>query len=133
MLLALIKGEGRRGVIIFTRTRRRAGWVATALRRNDLPVGLVHGNRSQVQRQRAIERFSAGDVAVLVATDVAARGLHIPAIRTVINYDLPIRTEEYVTVWVARGTAVVSGRRSRSFLRARRTAGRSSAQLQALP
>ena len=96
VLLAMIKGEERRGVIIFTRTRRRAGWVATALRRNDMQVGLVHGNRSQVQRQRAIERFASGDVAVLVATDVAARGLHIPAIRTVINYDLPITTEEYV-------------------------------------
>lgn len=96
ILLALIKGESRRGVIIFARTRRRAGWVATALRRNDLPVGLVHGNRSQAQRQLAIERFSKGEVGVLVATDVAARGLHIPAIRTVINYDLPVSVEDYV-------------------------------------
>lgn len=96
VLLALIQGEKRRGVIIYTRTRRRAGWVATALRRNGLEVGLVHGNRSQAQRQRAIERFSSGENAVLVATDVAARGLHIPAIRTVINYDLPTSVEEYV-------------------------------------
>lgn len=96
VILALIKSTDRRGVIIFARTRRRAGWVATALRRNDMNVGLVHGNRSQAQRQRAIERFASGDLAVLVATDVAARGLHIPAIRTVINYDLPITPEEYV-------------------------------------
>ena len=96
VVLALTKGENRRGVIVFSRTRRRAGWVATALRRNDLSVGLVHGNRSQAQRQRAIERFSSGELAVLVATDVAARGLHIPAIKTVINYDLPVTTEEYV-------------------------------------
>ena len=96
VLLELIKGQRRRGVIIFARTRRRAGWVATALRRNDLSVGLVHGNRSQAQRQNAIERFTSGDLGTLVATDVAARGLHIPAIRTVINYDLPVTTEEYV-------------------------------------
>ena len=96
VVLALTKGANRRGVIVFSRTRRRAGWVATALRKNDLSVGLVHGNRSQAQRQSAIERFSSGELAVLVATDVAARGLHIPAIKTVINYDLPISTEEYV-------------------------------------
>ena len=96
MLLALVKGGNRRGVIIFARTRRRAGWVATALRRNDLSVGLVHGNRSQAQRQLAIKRFSSGDLGVLVATDVAARGLHIPTIRTVINYDLPVSIEDYV-------------------------------------
>lgn len=96
VVLELIKGQQRRGVIVFARTRRRAGWVATALRRNDLSVGLVHGNRSQAQRQSAIERFTSGELAVLVATDVAARGLHIPAIKTVINYDLPVTTEEYV-------------------------------------
>jgi superfamily II DNA/RNA helicase len=96
VLLALVKGESRQGVIIYARTRRRAGWVATALRRHGLSVGLVHGNRSQAQRQLAIKRFSDGEVPVLVATDVAARGLHIPAIRTVINYDLPVSVEEYV-------------------------------------
>lgn len=96
VLLSLLKGDSRRGVIVYARTRRRAGWVATALRRNDLSVGLVHGNRSQAQRQLAIQRFTDGDLAVLVATDVAARGLHIPAIRTVINYDLPVSVEEYV-------------------------------------
>ena len=96
MLLALVKGESREGVIIYARTRRRAGWVATALRRHGLSVGLVHGNRSQAQRQLAIKRFAEGELPVLVATDVAARGLHIPAIRTVINYDLPVSVEEYV-------------------------------------
>ena len=96
ILLALVKGESREGVIIYARTRRRAGWVATALRRHGLSVGLVHGNRSQAQRQLAIKRFADGEIPVLVATDVAARGLPIPAIRTVINYDLPVSVEEYV-------------------------------------
>ena len=96
IVLSLVKDQELRGVVVFSRTRRRAGWIATALRRNGLSIGLVHGNRSQAQRQRAIERFSSGELPVLVATDVAARGLHITAIETVINYDLPVSTEEYV-------------------------------------
>lgn len=96
LLLALLTKSKRRGVIVYASTRRRAGWVATALRRNGLRVGLIHGNRSQPQRQRAIEQFSKGEVPILVATDVAARGLHIPVIKTVINYDLPVSEEEYV-------------------------------------
>lgn len=59
-------------------------------------MGLVHGDRSQNQRLRALEQFGRGELAVIVATDVAARGLHIPAIETVINYDLPLAAEEWV-------------------------------------
>ncbi len=96
LVLALVSGQKKRGVIVFTRTRRRAGWVAAALRKHDILTGLVHGDRSQTQREMALEEFGAGRLQVLVATDVAARGLHIPAIRTVINYDLPLLPEEYV-------------------------------------
>ena len=85
-----------RGVLIFCRTRRRVGWVGTALERHGIKVGVLHGDRSQAQRQKALEAFKDGDANVLVATDVAARGLHIPATRTVINYDLPMQAEEYV-------------------------------------
>lgn len=84
------------GVLIFCRTRRRAGWVAAALKRHDISVGVVHGDRSQAQRERALRRFAAGELRAIVATDVAARGLHIEAVGTVINYDLPLRAEEYV-------------------------------------
>lgn len=84
------------GVLIFCRTRRRVGWVGTALQRNGIRAAMLHGDRSQAQRQKALEDFKSGEARVLVATDVAARGLHIPAARTVINYDLPMQPEEYV-------------------------------------
>ena len=96
LVLGLVVDQSRHGVLVFTRTRRRAGWVAAALRRQGLSVGLVHGDRTQNQRLRALEQFSKGELAVIVATDVAARGLHIPAIQTVINYDLPLAPEEWV-------------------------------------
>jgi ATP-dependent RNA helicase RhlE len=86
----------RKGVLIFCRTRRRVGWVGTALERHGIKVGMIHGDRSQAQRQKALDRFKDGEAHVLVATDVAARGLHIPAVNTVINYDLPLQPEEYV-------------------------------------
>ena len=97
ILLALVKGESREGVIIYARTRRRAGWVATRTekarsfgrsRARKPFTGTTTSSPSSV--------FADGEIPVLVATDVAARGLHIPAIRTVINYDLPVSVEEYV-------------------------------------
>lgn len=96
LLLRLVVGEERRGVLVFCRTRRRAGWVHAALRHHGMSVGLVHGDRSQNQRMRALENFANGASAVLVATDVAARGLHIDAVQTVVNYDLPLSAEEWV-------------------------------------
>lgn len=87
---------GRKGVLIFCRTRRRVGWVGGALERHGVKVGTLHGDRSQAQRQKALEGFREGALRVLVATDVAARGLHIEAVKTVINYDLPMQAEEYV-------------------------------------
>jgi ATP-dependent RNA helicase RhlE len=94
--VALVKDGKRRGVMVFCRTRRRAGWVASALRRHGVRTVLIHGDRSQRQRQEALEAFAAGHADVVVATDVAARGLHVPAARTVINYDVPLLPEEYV-------------------------------------
>jgi ATP-dependent RNA helicase RhlE len=93
---ALPYGRIRKGVLIFCRTRRRVGWVGTALERHGVKAGMIHGDRSQAQRQRALERFKSGELHVLVATDVASRGLHIPAVKTVVNYDLPLAVEEYV-------------------------------------
>ncbi len=96
LTLALVSDGPRRGVLVFARTRRRAGWIAAALRKHHIATGLLHGDRSQTQREKALEDFAEGRSAVLVATDIAARGLHIPAIRTVINYDVPLLPEEYV-------------------------------------
>jgi ATP-dependent RNA helicase RhlE len=94
--VALVKDGKRRGVMVFCRTRRRAGWVAAALRRHGVRTVLIHGDRSQRQRQEALAAFAGGHADVVVATDVAARGLHVPAARTVINYDVPLLPEEYV-------------------------------------
>ncbi len=95
MLLSLL-GQAPAGVLVFSRTRRRVGWVGEALRRNGLKVGMLHGDRTPRQRTAALEGFSAGRLGVLVATDVAARGLHVPGIRLVVNYDLPLAPEEWV-------------------------------------
>ena len=96
LLLALVKGRHRKGVAIYARTRRRVGWVAEALRRHNVSVAMLHGDRSQRQRDLALKSFAEGDADVLVATDVAARGLHVPRIRTVINYDVPLMPEDFV-------------------------------------
>lgn len=95
-LLELLATRPAGGALVFCRTRRRVGWVGAALHRHQHRVGMVHGDRSQAQRLKALQGFSKGDMSVLVATDVAARGLHISAVRTVINYDLPGDPEEYV-------------------------------------
>ena len=96
LLLALVKGRHKRGVAVYARTRRRVGWVAEALRRHGISVAMLHGDRSQRQRDLALKSFADGDADVLVATDVAARGLHVPRIRTVINYDVPLMPEDFV-------------------------------------
>ena len=97
LLLHLLDNSKRKkGVLIFCATRRRVGWVGAALARHGIKVGMIHGDRTQAQRQRALDGFSKGELAVVVATDVAARGLHIPTVRTVINYDVPGQAEEYV-------------------------------------
>ncbi|MBU3727659.1 MAG: DEAD/DEAH box helicase [Phycisphaerales bacterium] len=96
LLLALVKGRHKKGVAVYARTRRRVGWVAEALRRHGISVAMLHGDRSQRQRDLALKSFADGDAEVLVATDVAARGLHVPRIRTVINYDVPLMPEDFV-------------------------------------
>ncbi len=96
MLLHLIQQNNRRGVLVFCRTRRRVGWVGTALERNNVKVGMLHGDRSQAQRKKSLDRFTNNEFQALVATDVASRGLHIPAVKTVVNYDLPLTPEDYV-------------------------------------
>ncbi len=96
LLLHLLKQPSRTGVLVFVRTRRRAGWVQQALHRNGVQVGSLHGDRSQKQREAALDGFMQGRLRVLVATDVAARGLHVPALRCVVNYDLPMVDQDLV-------------------------------------
>ena len=83
-------------VILFTRTKHRANRVADQLDKMGVPAAAIHGNKSQSARQKALRRFSAGNCRVLVATDIAARGLDIEGVTHVINYELPNEPENYV-------------------------------------
>ena len=82
--------------LVFTRTKHGANRLATALEKAGYSVGAIHGNKSQSARERAIKAFTAGELKVLVATDVAARGLDIPGVRHVYNYDMPNVPDNYV-------------------------------------
>ena len=83
-------------VIVFTRTKRSADRVAEALDMGGVRVSALHGNKSQPARQKALEQFRSGRARVLVATDIAARGIDVTGISHVINFDLPAQPEDYV-------------------------------------
>lgn len=82
--------------LVFTRTKHGADRLLKELLREGFSAGAIHGNKSQGQRQRAITAFKSGELKVLVATDVAARGLDIPDVRHVYNFDLPNVPDNYV-------------------------------------
>ncbi len=82
--------------LVFARTKFGAEKMMKALRKDGFAADSVHGNKSQGQRDRAIAAFKSGDIKVLVATDVAARGIDIPGVELVVNYDLPNVPESYV-------------------------------------
>jgi len=82
--------------LVFVGTKRRSESVARKLQKAGIEVALLHGDRSQSQRVRALEQFQQGKVQVLVATDVASRGLHVDSIAQVINYDLPKIAEDFI-------------------------------------
>jgi len=90
----LVKEMGR--CLVFVRTKRGADRLAKALNHDGLAAGVIHGNRSQSQRTTALAGFQQGRYRVLVATDVAARGIHVEAIAHVINYDLPDAAETFI-------------------------------------
>ena len=83
-------------VIVFSRTKHRANRVAQQLDNCGIPTEAIHGNKSQGARQRALKRFRAGEARVLVATDIAARGIDVDGVTHVINYELPNEPESYV-------------------------------------
>lgn len=96
LLRALLAEYGAQGAIVFVRTRARAESLAGRLARAGTPVETIHSDRTQNQRDRALERFRAGEVGVLVATDVLARGIDVPGVGLVVNYDLPQQAQDYV-------------------------------------
>jgi ATP-dependent RNA helicase RhlE len=96
LLLELLKDNSIYTAIAFTRTKARANRLAAALAKHRVPADLIHGDRSQSQRTRALENFKRGKYRILVATDVAARGIDIAQLGHVINYDVPLAAEDYV-------------------------------------
>ena len=96
MVARILQAEGRGATMIFTRTKRTAQKVADDLAERGFKVGAVHGDLGQVAREKALKSFREGDVDVLVATDVAARGIDIDDITHVINYQIPEDEQAYV-------------------------------------
>ena len=96
LLLHLLQDESLRSVLVFTRTKHGADRVARDLSRAKVPAMAIHGNKSQTARQNALESFKTGKIRVLVATDIAARGIDIEELSCVINIDLPNLPETYV-------------------------------------
>jgi len=96
LLLELLKHEHLTSILIFTRTKHKANKVALFLNKNNVSSDAIHGNKSQNARTKAIKDFKTGRVKVLVATDIAARGIDIDNISHVINFELPNEPESYV-------------------------------------
>ncbi|QFY91134.1 DEAD/DEAH box helicase [Magnetovirga frankeli] len=96
LLLGLMQHKGMSRTIVFVNTKRVADRVWGFLEGNGFPTAILSGDVPQKKRMSLLKKFQDGEVAVLVATDVAARGLHIPAVSHVINYDLPEDSEDYV-------------------------------------
>jgi ATP-dependent RNA helicase RhlE len=96
LLVELVKRGEIKSVIAFTRTKHRANRLADYLVRNGVQAARIHGNRSQSQRTEALAGLKSGRVPVLVATDIAARGIDVEALSHVVNFDVPNTPEDYV-------------------------------------
>ena len=110
VLAELLKDREFSKVLVFGRTKFGVEKLAKALSRLHIHAESIHGNKTQGARQRALEAFKAGKVSVLVATDVAARGIDIPAVSHVINYDLPSTYEDYIHRIGRTGRAALKGK-----------------------
>jgi len=96
LLLHVLSADTRRQTLVFSRTKHGADKLVTFLNASGLRSAAIHGNKSQNARTRALGDFKSGRVTVLVATDIAARGIDIEQLPIVINYDLPSVAEDYV-------------------------------------
>jgi len=95
LLLSMLQDTKLSRVIVFTRTKHGANKVASILEEKGLQVNALHGNKSQPQREKALRDFRTGRARILVATDIAARGIDVTGISHVINFDLPAEPESY--------------------------------------
>jgi ATP-dependent RNA helicase RhlE len=109
LLLEVLRGTATDSVLIFTRTKHRANRVSEQLTRAGFPTGVLHANKSQNQREAALNAFRAGATRVLVATDIAARGIDVTTISHVINYDIPDCADAYIHRIGRTGRAERSG------------------------
>jgi ATP-dependent RNA helicase RhlE len=96
LLVALLERGTMKEALVFTRTKHRANRLWEHLEKRGLSVARIHGNRSQAQRIDALEGFKAGRYRVLVATDIAARGIDVEALGHVVNFDVPAAPEDYI-------------------------------------
>jgi ATP-dependent RNA helicase RhlE len=96
LLAYLVRKRDLRQVLVFCRTKHMAARLASWLDREGVEATAIHGDRTQPERERALEAFKSGEVRVLVATDVAARGLDIEALPQVVNFELPMHAQDYV-------------------------------------
>ena len=109
LVLELLKRVDFNSVLIFCRTKHGADRVAGMLKRNNHAVAVLHSNRTQREREQALQGFRSGKFEVLVATDIAARGLDIADVSHVINYDVPQHPEDYIHRIGRTGRAEASG------------------------
>jgi superfamily II DNA/RNA helicase len=108
-VVQLVKDRALKQVIVFTNTKIGAGRLARELIREGIAADAIHGDKSQNERLATLERFKRGEIEVLVATDVAARGLDIAELPAVINFDVPRAAEDYVHRIGRTGRAGASG------------------------
>ena len=93
---SILKAKPAGQTLIFTRTKYGADKLVTFLRREGIAANALHGDKAQSQRQRTLDQFRSGEAEILVATDIAARGIDVDGIRMVVNYDVPTDPEVYV-------------------------------------
>jgi ATP-dependent RNA helicase RhlE len=109
LLVSLLKDAAIQTALVFTRTKHGADKVVKDLTRNNITAEAIHGNKSQNARQRALTNFKNGSTRILVATDIAARGIDIDQLTHVFNYELPNVAETYVHRIGRTGRAGASG------------------------
>ena len=109
LLVQLLERNILREALVFTRTKHRANRLADLLVRHHLNAARIHGNRSQAQRTEALAGFKSGKYRVLVATDIAARGIDVEALSHVINFDVPVVPDDYIHRVGRTGRAELTG------------------------
>jgi ATP-dependent RNA helicase RhlE len=110
VLERLLRGAGVERALVFTRTKHGANRLSEQLERSGIDSAAIHGNKSQGARERALEDFRRGAIRVLVATDVAARGIDVDGVSHVFNFDLPNEAESYVHRIGRTGRAGAAGK-----------------------